>query len=123
MTSLAYIELVNNTARHILLVALFWLLACGAAFAGQDGATAQDDFCGPSDRQEIRCPKTSASICVCYMRTKASQAEMQLKEVTQSVVTVKLPRPARRCRVLPESTQLPLATLFAESVPTRPPRS
>lgn len=113
----------NNTARHILLLALFWLLACGAAFAQQDGAQASEEFCGPSDRQEIRCPKTSASTCVCYLKSKAGQAEMQLKEVTQSVTAIKLPRPARRCRVLPESTQLPLSTLFAESVPTRPPRS
>ncbi len=112
----------NTTARHILLLALFWLLACGAAFAQQDSAMANEEFCGPA-KQEIRCPKTSASTCVCYLKSKASQAEMQLKEVTRSVAIIKLPRPARRCLVLPQTEQLPIATLFAESVPTRPPRS
>jgi hypothetical protein len=122
MTTLAYTAIVTSLIRHIVLLGALWLMASPAAFAGQNDAPAADEFCSPVRRAEIRCPKTSANICVCFMRGKVSQSETQLQQVIQLATTVKLPRPNRRCRVLPEATEQPTLKTFVAGVPTPPPR-
>lgn len=108
--------------RHILLLALLWLMASAAALA-QEPVGAADDFCAPPRSQsQLRCPKTSAKICLCSLSGKAAQAEAHLEEVSQTVTRVKLPRANRRCRVLPQAEYAPTLITFTDSVPTPPPR-
>jgi hypothetical protein len=121
-----------RTARfHILLLALLAFLATGAGATTRAGAvsvTAEQstdslEFCGKSPAPEIRCPKTQASNCACSLSGKKSQAEQALEPVTQAVKKIKLPRPARRFRQLPESLWSVSLKTHQSSVPTPPPRS
>ena len=114
---------------HILLLALLAFLATGAGATTATVAVAAEqsvdssEFCGQRKPPEVGCPKTRAINCYCSLNGKKSQAKQTLEPAVEAVKIIKLPRPARRFRQLPESLWLLTLTTHESSVPTPPPRS
>lgn len=117
-----YLTVVNHLGRHIVLLIALWLMLGASALAAGGSDFSGDEFCSVRPPAEIRCPKTQADTCLCFMRGKSTQAETQLQQVVQTVTVVKLVRPSQSCRVLPELEETFALKTFIAGVPTRPPR-
>lgn len=118
-------EVIRRYSFVLVLAAVFVCL-CSPVSAEPDtetGAVQDDQFCGATPPQQIVCPETRASLCLCAMSSKTTNVETEFHPPLTEVEKQPVPRRKRTSyRLLPSlSWTLSLAT-FDESVPTPPPR-
>lgn len=121
-TATSYLTVVNHIGRHIVLLIAMWLMIGSSALAEQPQSFSDDEFCSARPPSEIRCPKTQAITCLCFMSGKSTQAEVQLQQVVQTVTVVKFVRPSRSYQLLPKFEEAFVLKTFIAGVPTQPPR-
>ena len=82
-----------------------------------------DELCGPARTiPQLRCPRTSAAVCVCYLHARVNPAENPPAFSRQAIkITVRRPVPPL-LRELPLLEPKTMRDRFYPSVPIRPPR-
>ena len=107
--------------RTLWLLGLLWLLAAGPAMATPASG---DDYCGAARPQEqLRCPRTKADTCACYLSTRTNPGEHPPACPRQSVAPrVRRPSPPL-LRQLPRLEPKTEMAGFLPAVPTPPPRA
>ncbi len=103
-----------------LCLGLLWLVLSLPSGAMQ---ASPEELCGPSAGDQIRCPRTSAQVCLCYLHNRTHPGEFAQVCLGTGPV-VKVPRPALPLlRHLPRWDPPALMASFLPSVPTPPPRA
>jgi hypothetical protein len=92
-----------------------------------------DELCAPPGASapskpfadtEIGCPKTGASVCVCFMSSRTVECPLlEMPADLRPVKLARLPRPGRKPRILPEPTLESLKESLPPAPPTPPPRT
>lgn len=103
--------------HSLILLGLLWLASVSPAFS----SPLPDDMCGRAGPPVVRCPRTQAAVCVCYLHARTNPGEFP-PACPREVVRATVRRPAPPLlRQLPQLEPMEMCDRFYPAVPTRPP--